>query len=117
MDLAEALAAHTAWKTKFAAYLRDPDGSLTEAEVSDEKACELGTWICREALTSSGRDRRKCLELQAAHTLFHLAAAKLAREVELREEVSAAVYGHASAEVIRHILRMKAQAPGAEQAY
>jgi len=48
MNIDEVIRAHVAWKSKLAAYLAKPDGSIKIADTVSDRKCELGRWIYGE---------------------------------------------------------------------
>ena len=86
MDFNKAIDAHVAWKTKLAAYLRKPDGSISASSLEPDNLCELGKWLHGEgrALTSLP-DYPGLVE---SHAQFHKAAAAVVRRAEQGQNVT-----------------------------
>jgi len=86
MDFDQAIAAHSAWKTKLKAYLNKPDGSLKPADIQSDRKCPLGQWIHGEAAQWIGNAAYSELKMQ--HARFHAAAAALVRKADAGQPVS-----------------------------
>ncbi len=80
MNFDEAVKAHSAWKMKLSAYLRNPDKSLKADEVSQDNKCDLGKWIHGEAGQYSQLPEYSALK--AEHANFHKAAADVIRKAD-----------------------------------
>ena len=53
MDANQAVIAHSAWKSKLASYIKDPNHSLNAAEVEASDRCDLGEWLKGEGRAHS----------------------------------------------------------------
>jgi methyl-accepting chemotaxis protein len=77
-DVEPAIAAHRAWRERLRQYIEaDGQGTLTEVEVADDGACQLGKW-----LFSVGRDfdlLQEYSQLVEQHRNFHAMAAEIVR--------------------------------------
>lgn len=112
MDFNEAIAAHSAWKTKLKTYLKNPDRSLKAADIEVDNKCVLGQWIYGEGKKWSSTAGYS--ELKTEHAKFHKAAADIVRRADSGQSVceevtigAASDFGTASAAVVRHIVRMR----------
>ena len=111
MDANQAVVAHSTWKSKLANYIKDPNHSLTAAEVEASDRCDLGKWLKGE-----GRKHASLQEyskLVAEHARFHRAAASVVRNAD-KHNVQADMalgskseFGEASASVVLAIMAMK----------
>lgn len=114
MNFDQAIAAHAQWKTRLAAYLDRPDGSLNAASVGQSGGCRLGKW-----LEGEGRKYAQYpgfLQLAEDHARFHRAAGDVIRRADAghagSEEVALGTqseYGAASSAVITALMKMKGQ--------
>ena len=114
MDFDHAIAAHSAWKSKLAGYLKNPDHSIKAAEIALDDHCELGKWIAGE-----GKQFAKLPEyasVKSEHTRFHKAAAEVVHRADAGQKVSEEVvlggkseFASASAAVVRSIMALKAK--------
>ena len=114
MEFDQAIAAHAAWKSKLAKYLKNPDHSLEPSKVAADDQCELGKWIAGE-----GRKFTKLPEfatVKSDHARFHKAAASVVQRADAGQNVSEEVvlggkseFAMASASVVRSIMALKAK--------
>ena len=114
MDFDHAIAAHSAWKTKLAAYLKKPDHSLNAAQIALDTACDLGKWIAGEGKQFSGLP--EFAKVKADHARFHKVAAQVVERAnageQLLEEVSLGAkseFASASNAVVRSIMALKSK--------
>jgi len=112
MDFDEAIAAHTAWKTRLKAYLRNPDKSLNVTSIALDNQCALGQWLHAEGAKYSASP--EFTELMSQHANFHRSAADLIKRADAGESVAeeAALgtnspFTKLSAQVVQLILKMK----------
>ncbi len=115
MDFDQAIAAHSAWKAKLKAYLKNPDHSLKPADVQVDNKCILGQWIYGEGKRWSSTPGYS--ELKAQHAKFHLAAAAVVRKADSGQPVAEEIALGAKSDfttttvaVVNAIVRMKADA-------
>ena len=112
MDFDQAIAAHSAWKSKLRDYLSKRDGSLKPAEVSVDNKCVLGQWIYSEAVRYSKIP--EYATLKSEHARFHKAAAEVVRKADSGQSVTEEIalgskseFSKASSAVIMAIIAMK----------
>ena len=86
MDFDEAIRAHSAWKLKLSAYLRNPDGSLKASEIQADNKCALGQWIYGEGAKHSSH--AEFTTLKAEHQRFHKAAAQVVQKADSGQDTS-----------------------------
>ncbi len=86
MNIDEVIRAHVAWKSKLAAYLAKPDGSINIADTISDKKCELGRWIYGEG--SKFASLPEFAQLKKDHAQFHIAAAGIVRRADHGESLS-----------------------------
>jgi hypothetical protein len=117
MDFDDAVAAHSGWKRKLNAYVRNPDHSLNVAEIAADDRCMLGHWLKGEAQKYSALP--EFAKLTAEHTRFHKAAADIVNRVDQGEDVSpdlviggGSEFGRASSAVVLAIMGMKKKYEG-----
>ena len=115
MDFDGAIAAHSAWKAKLSAYLRNPDKSLNAANIGLDDQCALGQWLRGEGRKYSSHPEFS--ELKKEHANFHLAASDLVRRADLGEKVSEEAslganspYVKLSSHVVQLIVKVKQKA-------
>ena len=114
MDFDQAIAAHSAWKTKLRDYLSKRDGSLKSAEVSLDNKCLLGQWIYGEGSQYSRLPGFAALKNE--HARFHNVAADVVRKADSGEAVTGEVamgsrnaFAATSGAVVMAIIAMKKQ--------
>lgn len=112
MNFDDAIRAHSAWKTRLSAYLRNPDGSLHGADVCADNRCELGKWLVSAPPAVSVTPEFRMLKL--SHTAFHKAAGAvvdLANSGKPTSEMTAlggsSAFATSSREVVQHIMTIK----------
>jgi Chemoreceptor zinc-binding domain len=112
MDFDQAIAAHSAWKTKLKAYLNNPDHSLKPAEIELDDKCALGQWIHGEGRQFLSNASYSTLKM--AHAKFHKAAAAVVRKADSGQSVTEEVtlgatsdFTSASSAVVSAIVAMK----------
>jgi methyl-accepting chemotaxis protein len=115
MDFDGAIAAHSAWKAKLSAYLRNPDKSLSAATIGMDNQCALGQWLHGEGQKYSSD--AEFADLQKEHANFHRAASDLVRRADLGEKVSEEAslganspYVKLSSHVVQLIVKVKQKA-------
>ena len=115
MDFDHAIAAHSAWKSKLKAYLKNPDHSLKAADIEADNNCLLGSGSMAKA--RNGVPRRAIPGLKTEHARFHVAAAAIVRKADAGQPVSEEValgsqsnFTNASAAVVRAIMQIKQEA-------
>ena len=86
MNIDEVIRAHVAWKSKLAAYLAKPDGSINVTDTISDKKCELGRWIYGEG--SQFASLPEFAQLKKDHAQFHIAAAGIVRRADHGESLS-----------------------------
>ncbi|MGB9029498.1 MAG: CZB domain-containing protein [Acidobacteriaceae bacterium] len=86
MNIDEVIRAHVAWKSKLAAYLAKPDGSINVTDTISDKKCELGRWIYGEG--SQFASLPEFAQLKKDHAQFHIAAAGIVRRADHGEPVT-----------------------------
>lgn len=114
MDFDHAIAAHSAWKSKLAGCLKNPDHSIEAAEIALDDHCDLGKWIAGE-----GKQFAKLPEYAGAkseHARFHKAAADVVHRADAGQNVSEEVvlgakseFASASAAVVRALMVLKSK--------
>ncbi len=114
MDFDHAIAAHSAWKSKLANYLKKPDRSLRAADIAAENACELGKWIAGE-----GKQFARLPEystVKSEHARFHKVAANVVERAKAGQHVEEEValgakseFGTVSNAVVRAIVALKSK--------
>jgi hypothetical protein len=114
MEFDQAIAAHAAWKSKLAKYLKNPDHSLEPSKVAADDQCELGKWIAGE-----GRKFTKLPEfatVKSDHARFHKVAADIVQRANSGQQVAEEValgakseFATASSSVVRSIMALKAK--------
>jgi hypothetical protein len=112
MDFDHAIAAHAAWKSKLANYLKNPDHSIQPDDVALDDQCELGKWIAGE-----GKQFAKLPEyagVKSDHARFHRVAANIVMRANAGQKVSEEVvlgakseFASASSSVVRAIMALK----------
>jgi hypothetical protein len=114
MDFDQAVAAHSAWKTKLRDYLSKRDGSLKPAEVSPDNKCPLGQWIYGEGSQYSKLPGFPALKSE--HARFHKAAADVVQKADSGQSISEEValgsqsdFALTSSAVVMAIIAMKKQ--------
>lgn len=112
MDFDGAIRAHSEWKIKLSAYLRNPDQSLDANKVQLDNQCPLGQWIHSDAKQYAANPDYTTLLGQ--HARFHKAAADVIRRADSGENVgddvalgSSSEFGQASTQVVQAIMKMK----------
>lgn len=80
MNVDDAILAHARWKTRLAAYLKTPDGSINVTELGADNRCELGKWIYSEA--AHRLPAGELMALKTAHAKFHRIAAKVVSDID-----------------------------------
>ena len=115
MNFDQAIAAHSAWKSKLKAYLNKPDGSLKPADIQSDQKCPLGQWIYGEGKHLAGLTAYA--ELKAQHAKFHAATAALVRKADAGQSVSEELalgaksdFSTTTSAVISAIVRMRDEA-------
>ena len=115
MDFDQAIAAHSAWKSKLKAYLNKPDGSLKAADIQSDQECLLGQWIHGEAKQWIGN--AAYTELKMQHAAFHAAAAELVRKADAGQSVNEELalgagsdFDKTTSAVVSAIVRMREEA-------
>lgn len=86
MDFEQAKMAHFAWKNKLANYIKNPDGSLKSAQVSQDNQCDLGKWLHGEGGIYNKHPEFNELVLSHAH--FHKCAGDVIKKADNGESVS-----------------------------
>ena len=86
MNFDEAIAAHSAWKTKLKTYLRKPDHSLNAGQLALDDQCVLGKWLHGEGAKYTAFP--EFAELKGEHAKFHRAAADLVVRADAGENVA-----------------------------
>lgn len=86
MDFDQAIAAHSAWKSKLKAYFKNPDGSLKAADVEVDNKCALGQWIHGEGARFSSCAAYGTLKKE--HDRFHKVAGALVRRADSGQSVA-----------------------------
>jgi methyl-accepting chemotaxis protein len=118
MDFEQAIAAHSAWKTRLSKYLLHPDNSLQPDDLNEHNGCELGKWICGEGQKFAHIS--EFATVKAHHARFHKIAAEIVRRANAGEKVSQEVvigakgeFGSAAAAVVLSLmaLRPKVETP------
>jgi hypothetical protein len=115
MNFDNAIAAHSSWKRKLAAYVQKPDRSLNAAEIGKDNQCELGKWIVD--LGAQFSTLPEFAKLKSEHARFHKAAADVIRRADAGAKVSGELaidakseFMNASREVVTAIAAMKSKA-------
>jgi len=119
MDFDGAVAAHSAWKGKLSAYLKNPDKSLHAGTIGVDNQCALGQWLHGEGQKYSSD--AEFSELKKEHADFHRAAADLVRRADKGEKVAEeaalgtnSAYGKLSSRVVKLIIAVKQKANKAQ---
>ena len=114
MDFDGAVAAHSAWKAKLSAYLRNPDKSLNARSIGMDDQCALGQWLQGEGRKYSSDPEFS--ELKKEYVNFHLAASNLVKRADLGENVSEEAtlganspYAKLSSRVVQLMVKQKAK--------
>lgn len=112
MDLDKAIAVHSAWKQRLAAYIRNPDKSIDGANLANDNQCELGQWIQEESARCVSD--AALLALKKEHANFHRAAADVVRRADsgqnTTEEISLgakSTYASCSTAVLHAIMQLR----------
>ena len=112
----QAIAAHSAWKTKLRQYISHHDGSLKLADIAVDNKCELGQWIHGEGSRYSKLPEYATLKNE--HARFHKAAADVVRKADSGQSVAEEValggksdFSAASSAVVLAIATMKKHVP------
>lgn len=116
MNFDEAIKAHSSWKLKLSSYLRQPDGTLREADVASDNACQLGKWLYGDGRKYASLPEYRALCQQ--HARFHRAAASVVKLAHTGASTSEATalgsdseYGVASKSVVSAIMALKSKVP------
>ncbi len=114
MDFEQAIAAHSAWKTRLSKYLQNPDRSLQPDDLAADNKCELGKWIYGEGKKFANLS--EYATVKSHHARFHKIAADIVRRANAGEKVSQEVvvgakgeFGSASAAVVLALMAMRAK--------
>jgi hypothetical protein len=114
MDFDHAIAAHAAWKSKLAKYLKSPDHSIKPAEVALDDHCELGKWIAGEGKQFANLP--EYASMKSDHTRFHKVAADIVQRANAGQKVLEEValgakseFASASSSVVRAIIALKSR--------
>lgn len=83
MDLNNAIAAHTAWKTKLRAAITRQE-TMDAATISMDNQCELGKWLHREGKSQCGA-KPEFTALVQKHKAFHAEAGKVATLINAKK--------------------------------
>jgi len=86
MDFDQAVAAHSSWKRKLAAYLKERDGSLKASDASSDDKCPLGQWIYGEGGKFVSLPEFSTLKRE--HARFHKAVGDVIRRANSGQPVS-----------------------------
>lgn len=112
MNFDDAIKAHSDWKLKLKAYLRNPDKTLRGAEVCLDNRCELGKWIHGTGAKHAALTEFK--ELKTSHARFHKAAAAIVDKANAGEKVSddtslgsKSEFSEVSQQVVSNIMALK----------
>ncbi len=112
MDFRRAIDAHVQWKSKLAAYIAKPDGSLHAATVARDDQCELGKWLHGEGQKFAAKAEFQ--KLVADHARFHRAAGDIIRKADSGEKVNEEIslggkseYSAASGSVVTALMHME----------
>lgn len=115
MDFDGAIKAHSAWKLKLSAYLRNPDGSLKADEIQQDNKCELGKWIYGEGAKFSNLP--EFIALKKDHARFHKCAAEVVKKADSGAKVSDEValgaksdFANASDAIVGALMTMRRKA-------
>ncbi len=119
MDLDQALAAHTHWKSRLRAFLADGSEKLDAALVRRDDRCDLGQWL--HGVARRHGDEPAIRSLVAEHAQFHAAVAEIVElatsgrrdlaTARLAEEDGA--FARATMGIVRAITVLKATQPRA----
>lgn len=114
MNFDQAIAAHSEWKHKLAAYLKKPDHSLKAADIAQDNQCELGKWLAGEGRKHSNLPEYNTVK--ADHARFHKVAADVVRRADAGKDVSEEVmlgakseFVAASSAVVRSLMALKSK--------
>lgn len=115
MNFDEAIKAHSDWKMKLSAYLRNPDGSLQATTVGLDNKCPLGVWIHGEG--SQYASLPEYAILKSEHAAFHKAAAEVIRKADAKQDTtedvalgSGSPFASSSTKVVQAIMKMRSHA-------
>lgn len=111
MNFDEAIRAHTTWKSRIAAYLRRPDGSLDPKVVGSDCECPLGRWLAQQG------PRDDLWDLVTLHTQFHKEAARIVQRADAGQPLSAETalgaaspYGTVSSKLFHRLTELRSKA-------
>lgn len=75
MDLDQAIAMHTHWKTRLRAFLKGGAEKLDPTMVRRDDRCDLGQWLHNEGRRHASESAYQALVTE--HAQFHIAAAEI----------------------------------------
>ena|ERR1035437_5608898 len=112
MDFDGAIRAHSEWKMKLSAYIRNPDGSLKAADICPDNKCALGEWIYGEGSKYSHMPEYAALKTE--HEKFHKEASEVVKKSDAGQNVTDEIalggrsgFAIASTKVVTTIMAMK----------
>jgi len=112
MDLNDAIAAHSLFKTRLAMYVAKPDWTLDPRTIEAPNHCEIGKWIYGVGRAFEGWEAFS--QLEQVHAQFHKAAAEIVIDANAGEHVlddvvvgSSSEFAKRSSELVRAILRVR----------
>lgn len=115
MDLDNAVAKHSEWKTKFRVAIAKQE-TMDAATISKDNCCDLGKWLHSEGKSQFGH-LTSHVECVQKHAVFHKEAGKVAAEINAKKFaqaeamiVSGTPYAKISMEVGVAISRLKKEA-------
>ena len=87
MDLNQAIAKHTEWKTKFRTAISKQE-TMDAETISKDNCCELGKWLHGESKPKMAKlpSHADCVR---KHALFHVEAGTVARTINAKEYTAA----------------------------
>jgi len=115
IDFANAIDVHVKWRAKLAAYIANPDQSLSVATVGKDNNCELGKWLHGEGRKFAGMPAYA--QVMADHARFHRAAGEIIRKADAGQIKSEDLalgtksdYAAASSAVVTSLMKIQRQA-------
>lgn len=115
MNLDDAVAKHTAWKTKFRTAIAKKE-TLDAATISKDNCCDLGKWLYGDGKSVCGR-HASFTDCITKHKTFHVEAGKVATAINAKKYVEAEAmigsgtpYSTASTAAVGAIMHLKKEA-------
>lgn len=111
MDLNQAIAKHTEWKTRFRTAISKQE-TMDAETISKDNCCDLGIWLHGESKPKMGKlaSHAECV---SKHALFHAEAGKVAKAINAKQYTEAETmlnpntpYWNASTAVVMAIMHL-----------